>query len=165
MVVVPQPPCRSNVLQEDQVQVQVCAVGLNFKDVLNVLMPEEAAYLGEVPLPGADFAGVVTALPNDKSDDRRDFHLAVGDCAFGLCMEGSGMLRSQAMVRRCCLAKMPRGVTFEEAALMPMVFMTVQFAFCEQAKLQRGERVLIHSAAGGVGLAVPLTETRSTLRL
>ena len=152
MAVLPQPPVNIT-LEEDQVQVRVCAVGLNFKDVLNVLMPDEAAYLGEVPLPGADFAGVVTALPKCEHDDHDDAHLAVNDRVFGMCMEGSGMLRSQATVYRSCVAKMPRGVTFEEAAVMPMVFMTVEFALGEQAKLQSGQRVLIHSAAGGVGLA------------
>ena len=54
MEVVPQPGLSTGP-KDEQVQVRVCAVGLNFKDLLNVLMPDEAAYLGEVPLPGADF--------------------------------------------------------------------------------------------------------------
>ena len=130
------------------VQVQVRAVGLNFKDVLNVLMPDEAAYVGETPLPGTDFAGVVTALPAAHRSD-----LAVGDAVYGMCMEPSWMLRSQAVVRESTMARMPRGVSFEEAAHMPMVFLTVEFALKEQAKLKKGERLLVHSAAGGVGIA------------
>ena len=151
--VVPQPALTALKDQEEQVQVRVCAVGLNFKDLLNVLFPDEAAYLGEVPLPGADFAGVITALPQAHREERADLHLAVGVRVFGMCVEASGMLRSQATLHGGTLAKMPRGVTFEEAAPMPMVFMTVRFALGEQAMLQAGERVLIHSAAGGVGLA------------
>jgi myxalamid-type polyketide synthase MxaB len=151
-----QPPARP-VLEADQVLIRVCAVGLNFKDVLNVLMPDEAAYTGEVPLPGADFAGIIAALPDNKLqgiDSRSDDDgLAVGDRVFGLCFETSGMLRSEVVVRRGCLARMPRAVTFEQAGHMAMVFLTVEFALGEQAQLQAGERVLIHSAAGGVGLA------------
>ena len=54
----------SSLLSNDTVEVSVRAVGLNFKDVLNVLVPDEAAYVGyEVPpLPGSDFSGVVTKV-------------------------------------------------------------------------------------------------------
>ena len=111
-------------------------------------MPDEAAYVGETPLPGTDFAGVVTSLPDAYRDD-----LAVGDAVYGMCMERDGMLRSQATVKSSTLARMPSNVTFEEAAHMPMVFLTVEFALKEQAKLKKGERLLVHSAAGGVGIA------------
>ena len=136
------------------VEVHVCAVGLNFKDLLNVLMPDEAAYVGgKVPLPWADFAGVVTAVPGREGIGDSRFandDLVVGDRVFGM---SGDMLRSRAVVPRAALARMPTGVTFEEAAHMPMVFMTVEYALAEQAKLRAGERILINSAAGGVGLA------------
>jgi len=148
MQVLPQSIGTSGV-ESTMVQLEVRAVGLNFKDVLNVLMPDEAAYVGETPLPGTDFAGVVTALPADHSGD-----LVVGDAVYGMCMEASGMLRTQAVVRQSTMAKMPQGVSFEEAAHMPMVFLTVEFALGpEQANLKAGERLLVHSAAGGVGIA------------
>ena len=99
MEILPQKPSPS-VLEEDMVQVQVCAVGLNFKDVLNVLLPKEAAYFGgKLPLPGLDFAGVVTALPHNICPQHNGNEIAVGDSVFGLCGEESGMLR----VTHCCL--------------------------------------------------------------
>ena len=69
-----------------------------------------------------------------------------------MCIQKMGMLRSNVVVGRRCLARMPRGLTFEEAAHLPMVFLTVEVALWEQAKLKAVERVLIHSAAGEVGL-------------
>ena len=131
--------------------VRVYAVGLNFKDVLNVLVPEEAAYVMDVPLPGADFAGVVTAVPNNHYNSTSEYR--VGDRVFGMAFEKDGMLRSHGTVSTACLAKMPREWSFEEAAQTPMVFLTVQYALGEQAQLKQGERILIQSAAGGVGLA------------
>ena len=47
----------------------------------------------------------------------------------------------------------PVELSFEEAAAIPIAYLTAYYALHEQARLRRGERVLIHSAAGGVGLA------------
>ena len=51
------------------------------------------------------------------------------------------------------VAPKPRDWTFEEAAAMPIAFVTAGYAPAHLAKLRAGERVLIHAAAGGVGLA------------
>ena len=124
------------------------AVGLNFKDVLNVLVPVDAAYLGfdDPPLPGSDFAGVVTRLAATNNDHS----FAIGDKVYGLAFD---MLRSKKCVSVDSIAKIPMGLSFEEASALPMVFLTVLFALEEQAGLKRGDRILIHSAGGGVGSA------------
>ena len=84
----------STTVPSGMISVHVRAVGLNFKDLLNVLMPDEAAYVGGmVPLPGADFAGTVVALPADFQGD-----LATGGAVFGMSMVGSGVLHSYATV-------------------------------------------------------------------
>jgi myxalamid-type polyketide synthase MxaB len=132
------------------VKVRVHAVGLNFKDVLNVLMPEEAGFIGDVPLPGMEFAGEVVCVSEDNDPGNE---LCVGDRVFGLGSEAVGMLRTDALVTRTFLTKIPPRFSFEEVAHMPIVFLTVEYALGVQAKLKAGERILIPSAAGGVGLA------------
>jgi NADPH:quinone reductase-like Zn-dependent oxidoreductase/acyl carrier protein len=51
------------------------------------------------------------------------------------------------------IAHKPERLTFEEAATVPTTFFTAYYALCELARLRRGERVLVHGAAGGVGIA------------
>ena len=51
------------------------------------------------------------------------------------------------------IARIPAGLSFEQAATVPTVFMTALYSLRDVAKLQRGERVLVHAAAGGVGMA------------
>ena len=138
-------------IPDGAVEVRVHAVSLNFKDVLNVLVPDESAYVGyeTPPLPGGDFAGVVTAIPTESSPDEA-CPFSVGDKVYGLSFD---MLRSKALVSTDSIAKMPCDLSFEEACTFPMVFLTVMYALKEQAVLKSSDRILIHSAAGGVGLA------------
>ena len=135
-------------IPNNSVEIDVHAVGLNFKDVLNVLVPVDAAYLGfdVPPLPGSDFAGTVTGLA--ATNNNHSF--AIGDKVYGLAFD---MLRSKKCVSVDSIAKMPMGLSFEAASALPMVFLTVLFALKEQAGLKRGDRILIHSAGGGVGSA------------
>ncbi|KAL9188495.1 LOW QUALITY PROTEIN: hypothetical protein ACHAXT_006873 [Thalassiosira profunda] len=132
---------------EGSVEVAVHAVSINFKDVLNVLVPNEAAYVGfdTPPLPGSDFAGIVTRVPNTA-----DTPVKVGDRVYGL---DFGMLRSKGFAPVDSIAKIPASLSFEDASALPMVFLTVLYALKDQAELKSGDRILIHSAAGGVGLA------------
>lgn len=136
-------------LPHDTVEVSVHAVCLNFKDVLDVLLPDEAAYVGHdtPPLPGADFAGEIMSIPSSSSD--RPCPFSVGDKVYGLSLD---MLRSRARVSLHSITKMPYNLSFEEASTLPMVFLTVSYVLKEQAKRKSGDRILIHSAAGGVGL-------------
>mmetsp|Transcript_16891 Transcript_16891/g.24614 ORF Transcript_16891/g.24614 Transcript_16891/m.24614 type:complete len:239 (-) Transcript_16891:620-1336(-) len=113
--------------------------------------PDEAAYDGHdtPPLPGADFTGVVSMVPSETNANKL-CPFSVGDKVYGLSFD---MLRSKARVSMDSLAKMPCDVSFEEACTLPMVFLTVMYALKEQAVLKSSDRILIHSAAGGVGLA------------
>ena len=129
--------------------VMVDAVGLNFKDLLNVLLPDEAAYVGRpVPLPGADFSGRVMV-----STDSSVPNPALKGGVFGLLLnDSSGTLRSLAVVGSDSMSRMARGVSFEEASQMPMESLTVEYALGEQGGLGAKEKLLISAAAGGVGL-------------
>ncbi|MGH7290973.1 MAG: alcohol dehydrogenase catalytic domain-containing protein, partial [Myxococcota bacterium] len=124
---------------EGYVQVRVEASGLNFRDVLNVL----GLYPGDPGPIGGDFAGVVTQLGGDVTE------LEVGQRVYGF-MQGA--FSSRFNVPAQLLAPIPDGVSAVDAATIPAAALTVRLAF-DWAQLQPGDRVLIHAASGGVGLA------------
>jgi len=127
-------------LSADQVAIAVKAVGLNFRDVLNVL----GMYPGDPGPPGGDCAGVVVKTPDDGCG------LVVGQPVFGL---AAGSLGSHVLASSKTLVPMPSSLSFEAAATMPTVFVTVDAALNKIAGIQPGQHVLVHAAAGGVGLA------------
>jgi acyl transferase domain-containing protein/NADPH:quinone reductase-like Zn-dependent oxidoreductase/acyl carrier protein len=124
---------------EGYVQVRVEAAGLNFRDVLNVL----GLYPGDPGPIGGDFAGVVTQLGGGVSG------LDVGQRVYGF-MQGA--FASRFNVPAQLLAPAPDVVSAVEAATIPAAALTARLAF-DWAQLKPGDRVLIHAASGGVGLA------------
>ncbi|MFF3396892.1 alcohol dehydrogenase catalytic domain-containing protein, partial [Streptomyces sp. NPDC002669] len=126
-------------LTGDQVRVAVRAVGANFRDVLIAL----GSYPGEAPM-GSEGSGVVLEVGPDVTS------VAVGDRVMGLFSEGAGPI---AVTDGRTLARVPQGWTFAEAAATPIVFLTAYYGLVDLAGLRAGERLLVHSAAGGVGMA------------
>ncbi|MGD3110836.1 type I polyketide synthase [Streptomyces sp. YGL11-2] len=129
----------NNPLAPGQVRVAVRAAGLNFRDVL--------AHLGMAPdnaAMGVEAAGIVVAV-GDGVDD-----LTSGDQVMGLVPEGIGPL---AVTSHRMLTRMPEGWTFPRAASVPAAFLTAYYALVDLAGLRPGESVLVHAAAGGVGMA------------
>ncbi|OBH90652.1 type I polyketide synthase [Mycobacterium sp. E2733] len=124
---------------EGYVQVRVEAAGLNFRDVLNVL----GLYPGDPGPIGGDFAGIVTQLGSGVSG------LEVGQRVYGF-MQGA--FSSRFNVPAQLLAPIPDGVGAVAAATIPAAALTVRLAF-DWSQLKPGDRVLIHAASGGVGLA------------
>ncbi|HTZ14424.1 MAG TPA: SDR family NAD(P)-dependent oxidoreductase, partial [Mycobacterium sp.] len=121
------------------VQVRVEAAGLNFRDVLNVL----GLYPGDPGPVGGDFAGTVTQLGEGVTG------LEVGQRVYGT-MQGA--FASRFNVPAQFLAPIPDGVSAVDAATIPAAALTVRLSF-DWAKLNPGDKVLIHAASGGVGLA------------
>ena len=128
-------------LEAGQVRVDVRAAGVNFRDVLNVL----GMYPGDGGVPGAEAAGVVTATGPGVAG------LAVGDAVMGVF--GGGAFGPSAVSDHRLLARVPGGWSFAEAATVPVAFATAFYALVDLAGLRAGESVLIHAAAGGVGMA------------
>jgi acyl transferase domain-containing protein/acyl-CoA synthetase (AMP-forming)/AMP-acid ligase II/NADPH:quinone reductase-like Zn-dependent oxidoreductase/acyl carrier protein len=127
----------------EEVEIRVHATGLNFIDAMRAL----GVYPGQDDGPvrvGIECAGTVTAI-GDGVDG-----LQVGDPVIALAMDGVG---SFVTTQACLVAAKPAHLSFEAAATVPIAFLTAYYALHEQARLRHGERVLIHSAAGGVGLA------------
>ncbi len=123
----------------EYVQVRVEAAGLNFRDVLNVL----GLYPGDPGPIGGDFAGVVTQIGDGVTG------VEVGQRVYG---SMQGAFASRFNVPGQFLAPIPDGVSAVEAATIPAAALTVRLAF-DWAQVRPGDKVLIHAASGGVGLA------------
>lgn len=126
-----------------EILVQVKAAGMNFRDVLKALAlyPAETA---DARIFGDEVAGEVVAVGEGVT------HLAVGDKAFGLAVFG---LATHTLARAADMRKMPENLSYEEAATLPVVFMTAWYALNNIARMKKGESILVHAGAGGVGMA------------
>ncbi|WP_405997989.1 SDR family NAD(P)-dependent oxidoreductase [Streptomyces sp. NBC_00829] len=139
LTLVPSPESEAP-LEPGQVRVAVRAAGLNFRDVLNAL----GMYPGDPGRMGSEGAGIVLETGPGVTD------LGPGDRVMGMLPGAFGPL---TVVDRRMIAPMPEGWTFAEAASVPIVFMTAYYALHDLAGLRDGESLLVHAAAGGVGMA------------
>ncbi|WYZ43619.1 hypothetical protein EsH8_VII_000055 [Colletotrichum jinshuiense] len=130
-------------LGDNEVRVEVKAVGLNFKDVLISLGVITEPYSIGRGL-GYECSGTVTAVGPNVSEFR------VGDRVIAGC-SGSFTTVLQAPKELC--SKIPDSMSFEEAATIMAVYCTAIYCLLDVGRLTKGMSVLIHSAAGGVGIA------------
>ena len=133
-------PRVADALSSGQVRIAVHVAGLNFRDVLDTLTGIGA----EVGPLGSEGAGVVVEVGPDVS------LVAVGDRVMGLFPAAFGPV---VVTDQRTVTRIPAGLSFAEAAGIPIVFLTAYYGLFDLARLQPGERVLIHAAAGGVGMA------------
>ncbi len=122
-----------------EVQVRIEAAGLNFRDVLNVL----GLYPGDPGPIGGDLCGVVTEIGSEVTG------FEIGDRVFG---SMQGAFASRLNVPAPLLATVPAGFDPVGAATLPAAALTARLSF-DWAKLKPGDKVLIHAASGGVGMA------------
>lgn len=129
-------------LKANEVQVDVKAAGLNFRDVM--------VAMGELVnnILGYEGAGVVTHVGSEVTD------VKVGDRVVVVWNGDNNCLQTRTRVPQDLLAKIPDSMSFEEAASIPVVFVTAYFCLYEVARLKAGETILVHAAAGGTGQAV-----------
>ena len=130
---------RESPLKSHEIAVNVFAVGLNFRDVLNVL----GMYPGDPGPPGGDCAGIVVSTGSDAT-------LKVGQAVYG---QAAGSLGSMVVVDESMMTSMPRGISFEAAASLPTVFLTALACLDAAANTKKNSLVLVHAATGGLGLA------------
>ena len=135
---------------DDEVEVELGATALNFKDVLHTLgmLQEWSEARGihrapEQPL-GFEGAGTIVRVGGGVTN------LALGD---RVVVSWPGALATHVTVPASVCFEAPGGLDLAEAAALPTVFQTALYGLERCAKLKRGERVLIHAAAGGVGQA------------
>ncbi|MGW6741383.1 beta-ketoacyl synthase N-terminal-like domain-containing protein [Streptomyces sp. NPDC055025] len=125
-----------------EVRVEVLATGLNFKEVLIATGMLDA---GNHDFRfGLECAGIIRAVGEGVTGRR------VGDPVLAL---GSGCFSDHAVVRAALTAPIPDGLTFAQAASIPVAFTTAYDCLRNLAGLKAGERVLVHAVTGGVGLA------------
>jgi acyl transferase domain-containing protein/acyl carrier protein len=126
-----------------EVEIQVCAAGLNFRDVMKAMGlypagPDEVMWLGD------ECAGKIVALGEGVED------LQIGDEVIATAPACFGAF---ATTPAAFVVAKPARLSFEEAATVPVAFLTAYYALHHLGRLGKGDRVLIHAAAGGVGLA------------
>ena len=126
-----------------EVEIEVVVAGLNFMNVMSAMGTYPGYPQGLGPL-GIECAGRVVAVGPDVTD------MAIGDrvAAFA-----HGSLATHVTADARLVTAIAPAVSFDQAATLPVAFLTAYYALHHLGRLSRGERVLIHSATGGVGLA------------
>ncbi|MDG5808823.1 type I polyketide synthase [Streptomyces ossamyceticus] len=133
----------SRALAADEVRIQVSHAGVNYRDVLLSL----GAYPGQdnrPPVMGWECAGTVTETGHAVTD------VTVGEEVIAF---AEGALASEVVTRACLTAPKPAQLTGAEAATLPAAYLTAYHALHDLARLERGQKVLIHTATGGTGRA------------
>ncbi|KAL3417435.1 polyketide synthase [Phlyctema vagabunda] len=115
-------------------------VGMNFRDVLVTMGLVDSGSVGL----GLEGSGVITAIGSDVND------LQVGDRVMTM---GQNYFSTQTIATADHVVKIPDTLTFEDAATMPCVYVTVIHALLKMAEIRKGQSILIQSACGGVGIA------------
>jgi acyl transferase domain-containing protein/NADPH:quinone reductase-like Zn-dependent oxidoreductase/NADP-dependent 3-hydroxy acid dehydrogenase YdfG/acyl carrier protein len=132
---------------DDEVEVEVEAAGLNFRDLMLSLgfLPEDMLENGmSGPTLGLEFAGKIVRI------GRRAGKLQVGDRVLGF---AGSSFATHLTVKAEQALRLPSNLSSEAAATIPVAFFTAYYSLITQARLSRREWVLIHGGAGGVGLA------------
>ena len=126
-----------------QVRIRVRAAAVNFPDLMQTR--GEHQHKPEIPFVGGmELAGEVDALGEGVTG------FALGDA---VCSGGRGGFAEYAILPAATLRRKPAGLSFSEAAGYPVAYLTAHVALYRAANVQPGEWVLVHGAAGGVGLA------------
>ena len=127
---------------ENEVMIRQRAVGLNFIDIYF------RTGLYKAPLPhglGFEGAGEVIAVGKAVKRFKAGDRVAYGQSPIGAYAQVRNVPAAQVV-------KLPKGISFEDAAAMMLKGLTVQYLFRQTYRLQGGETILFHAAAGGVGL-------------
>ncbi len=133
-------PHAESALEPGEVRIAMRAAGVNFRDVMNVL----GMYPGDAGIMGLEGAGVVLEVGSGVDD------LAVGDRVMGMVDAAFGPV---VIADRRKVCPIPDGWSFTQAAGVPLVFLTALYALEDLGGLKSGESILVHAAAGGVGMA------------
>ncbi|MEM9537281.1 MAG: SDR family NAD(P)-dependent oxidoreductase [Cyanobacteria bacterium P01_E01_bin.45] len=144
-------PCQRRVPKAGELEMRVLATGLNFRDVLQAMGLLDSRYAEQLGLEatllpfGFECAGEVVAVGDGVTG------WSVGDAAIAAVTPGS--FSRFVTVPASTVVPKPVALSFEAAATIPTAFLTAYYGLSRVANLQAGDRVLIHAAAGGVGMA------------
>ncbi|KKO98752.1 fatty acid synthase S-acetyltransferase [Trichoderma harzianum] len=121
-----------------EVEIKVACTGMNFKDVVIAMGQVASPYLG------VECSGTISRIGSSVGS------LIVGDrvCAMSL-----GAYSTYSRCLASSAATIPDDMSFEVAASIPVVYCTAYYGIMDLARLEYGEKILIHAATGGVGQA------------
>ncbi|KAK2728132.1 beta-ketoacyl synthase domain-containing protein [Colletotrichum kahawae] len=127
-------------LAPELIEIMPRAYGVNFRDVMVAMGQLHERVMG------LECAGIVTGVGSEAAKQG----YSIGDKVFCLLR---GPFGSRARIEWTNVAHMPAGLSFEEAASLPVIFCTAYIGLIDLARISPGDTVLIHAAAGGVGQA------------
>jgi NADPH:quinone reductase-like Zn-dependent oxidoreductase len=129
-------------LGDTQVEIDIRAVGLNFRDLMIAMGEHTACSFG------CEAAGIVTRIGSGVKK------IKPGDRVVYLCgLGGTGCFHTFGRLDQDAVVKIPDDLSYQIAASLPCVYATAIYGLGNAARLSRGETILIHAAAGGVGQA------------
>lgn len=138
------------IVGDQEVLVEIKAIGVNYADTAR----REGKYVVPTPLPfipGAEVAGVITEVGRDVKRYKRGMRVVS-------LIESAGYAE-YVNIHEMALAPIPDGVEFVDAVALPLQGQTAYHILKTMGRLQKGETVLVHAAAGGVGaIAVQLAK-------
>ncbi|PQE09076.1 hypothetical protein CJF31_00010496 [Rutstroemia sp. NJR-2017a BVV2] len=133
-------------LPEYIVEIQVRATSMNFKDIMISMGQLQSNYIG-VECSGVECSGVISAVGSKVTN------IVVGDRVAAMT---EGAYSTYARCLETSTQKIPDNMSFEAAATIPVIYCTTYHSLFDLARLCKGEKVLIHAAAWGVGQAAVL---------
>ena len=125
-------------LPDDEIEIEIKASGLNFKDVILALGQLAGDHLGQ------ECSGVINRVGRDVSS------IKPGD---RICSITESSIANLGRCKAACAVSIPDSMSYTEAASIPIIYCTAQYCLAHVARLAEDETVLIHAAAGGVGQA------------
>lgn len=131
-------------LEDGELEIDVKAAGLNYKDVVVAmgLVPGDETAMGH------EAAGIITKVTPGVAQSGSDLEIGQRVVVFG-----KGCFANRVRTVPSRVHRIPDSMTFEQAATMAVVYLTAMHSLFDLGNLTAGKRVLIHSAAGGVGIA------------
>src|SRR5690349_5185191 len=134
-----------------EVEIEIATAGINFRDVMNLL----GVYPGDGGAPGVECAGTVTAVGSGVTG------VAPGDVVVAI---APACFASHVIADANLVCRIPLSLDWRRVAAQPVALLTARLALDEVAHLQEGQRILVHAATGGVGLAaVALAKVRGAV--
>ncbi len=134
-------------LAPDEIEIKPYATGLNFRDVMYAMgmLSDEAVENGFAgPTLGMELSGKVINVGKDITDYK------TGDDVIGF---APACFSNRVITQTTAIAHKPKAWSYNEAATVPTTFFTVYYALHHLAQIRSGDKILIHGAAGGVGIA------------
>ncbi|KAH7327102.1 beta-ketoacyl synthase domain-containing protein [Rhexocercosporidium sp. MPI-PUGE-AT-0058] len=125
-------------LPDCEVEIEVKATSMNFKDIMISMGQLSSKYIG------VECAGIISAIGSKVTD------LRIGD---RVCAMSEGAYSTYTRCLGTSAQKISDSMSFEDASTIPVIYCTAYYSLFDLGRLNKGESVLIHAAAGGVGQA------------